>query len=91
MSGPVNALAVIGNAVCELECHEKGIQPRTNEGLRGHGWATAAELAEARAALAGLVEKAGALNGVKRAGGILVSFDSFADLAIALAGVGGAS
>ena len=62
MSAPTDVLAVIGNAVKELECHEKGIQPRTNDGLRGHGWATAEELSSTRTAVAELVERLRASN-----------------------------
>lgn len=79
MSGPVDVLAVMLRAIEAID-PDVTLSPGQ----------LAVDMGKARAALAELIEKAGALNGVKRAGGILVSFDSFADLAIALAGVGGA-
>lgn len=89
-----NVLAIIGNAAAELECYEKGVQPRTCDGQRGHGWVTAAELTDARAAIAELIGAASEMNRLAKgpAGGVSQSDKRavIARMEAAIANIGGA-
>lgn len=56
MNALAYVVAVLDNAARELECHERGVAPRTNEGLRGHGWCEASDLRAARVVAENLLD-----------------------------------